>query len=244
MEETISLNEIVLVLRKRMFMILSITIGAAFIAAIISFFFITPVYESTTQILVNQKKKDNSALQYNDVQTNVQLINTYNVIIKSPAILSKVKNKLHLGMSVKQLTSKISVGSEKQSQVLTVTVKDSNPNTATAIANTIAETFKEEAVGLMSVDNVNILSQAENEVGQAPVKPQKLLNIGIAIVVGLMASSGLAMLLEYLDKTIKKEQDIEAILGLPVLGTISQMEEENRVDAAITILKAKEHSIS
>ena len=51
-----------------------------------------------------------------------------------------------------------------------------------------------------------------------------LLNIAIALVVGLMAGVGLAFLLEYLDNTIKNEQDIERILELPVLGSIAQID--------------------
>ena len=39
-----------------------------------------------------------------------------------------------------------------------------------------------------------------------------------------MAGVGLAFLLEYLDNTVKTEQDIEKILGLPVLGTIAVMD--------------------
>jgi hypothetical protein len=38
-----------------------------------------------------------------------------------------------------------------------------------------------------------------------------------------MASVGIAFLLEYLDNTIKSEQDIEKLLGLPVLGAVSDI---------------------
>ncbi len=79
----------------------------------------------------------------------------------------------------------------------------------------------------MSVDNVTILSKAEVAEGQSPIKPNKMLNVAIAFVVGLMASVGLAFLLEYLDNTFKKEEDIEKFLGLPVLGVISHIEEDN-----------------
>ncbi|WP_379970619.1 YveK family protein [Ectobacillus sp. sgz5001026] len=244
MEDNGSLKELFLILRRRMVVIFAITGFIALVVGIVSYTFITPVYESSTQILVNQKKKDNSVVQFNEVQTNVQLINTYNVVIKSPAILSKVKDKLNLDMSVKALTKKISVASEKESQVLTVTVQDSSPARAAAIANTIADTFKEEIVNLMSVDNVNVLSTAEIVKGQAPVKPQPLLNIGIAIVAGLFASIGIVLLLDYLDNTIKKEQDVEKLLGLSVLGSIAQMEEKKVVDKKLAAnMKVREHTI-
>lgn len=234
MEETISLKELFSVLRKRLSMIISITFVAALISAIVSFYFITPIYESSTQILVNQKKKDNSIVQYNEVQTNVQLVNTYSVIIKSPAVLDKVKDKLNLDMSVQELNKKINVAAEKDSQVFSVTVQDADPKTATNIANTVAAVFKEEIVNIMSVDNATVLSKAEVIKGQSPVKPRPLLNVAIACVVGLMTAVGLAFLLEYLDNTVKSEQDIEALLGLPVLGVISQMDDSKKGMTAAT----------
>jgi capsular polysaccharide biosynthesis protein len=241
MEETISLKELFGVLRKRLAMIISITFAAALISAIVSFYFITPIYQTSTQILVNQKKADNAAFQYNEVQTNLQLVNTYSVIIKSPAILDKVKEQLNLDVSVQELNNKINVASEKDSQVFSVTVQDADPELARDIANTTAAVFKEEIATIMSVDNVSILSQAEVAKGQSPVKPQPVLNIAIALVVGLMASVGLAFLLEYLDNTIKREQDIENILELPVLGVITQMEEKKAIAAAVA--KVREQTI-
>ena len=77
----------------------------------------------------------------------------------------------------------------------------------------------------MKADNIHILSKAEVTDGQAPIKPQPLLNIAIAMVVGLMAGVGLAFLLEYLDNTVKNEQDVEKTLGLPLLGVIAQIDD-------------------
>ncbi|WP_028401696.1 YveK family protein [Ectobacillus panaciterrae] len=242
MEETISLKELFLVLRKRLSMIIGITFVVALVSAIVSFYFITPIYQSSTQILVNQKKKDNSVVQYNEVQTNVGLINTYSVIMKSPAVLDKVRDTLKLDMSAEELNKKINVASEKDSQVFSVTVQDSNPKLAKDIANTTATVFKEEIANIMSVDNVTILAKAEVAKGQSPIKPRPMLNVAIALVVGLMASVGLAFLLEYLDNTIKKEQDIETILELPVLGVIVQMEEESTVKGLVAT-KAREHTV-
>ncbi len=87
-------------------MILTVTFAVAIISAIISFFFMTPIYQSSTQILVNQKKQEGTALQIGEVQTNIQLTNTYKVIIKSPVILEQVKEKLKLQETIQELTKK------------------------------------------------------------------------------------------------------------------------------------------
>ncbi|WP_433773057.1 YveK family protein [Bacillus wiedmannii] len=226
MEETISLKELFHTLKKRLAMILVIAFGAAIVSAISSFFFMTPIYQSSTQILVNQKKQEGAMFQAGEVQTNIQLTNTYKVIIKSPVILEQVNEKLNLNMTAQALTGKINVANEKDSQVISVTAEDKDPKVARDIANATADVFKGEIAKIMNVDNVTVLSKAEVGENQSPIKPRPMLNVAIAFVVGLMASVGLAFLLEYLDNTVKKEEDVESLLGLPVLGIVARMDEE------------------
>lgn len=229
--EEISLIEIFQTLKKRIWLIISITCVAAIASAIISFFVLTPIYQSSTQILVNQAKNEQMPYNVGNIQTDLQLINTYNVIIKSPAILEKVANEMKLDRTAEALNNQIQVASEKNSQVFSITVQDPDPVLATEIANTTATVFQREIKHIMNVDNVSILAKAVVSENPSPIKPQPVLNIAIAIVVGLMAGVGIAFLLEYLDNTIKSEQDITKILDIPVLGIITVINlesEENK----------------
>lgn len=237
MEETISLKELFLTLKKRLSLIIIITALATATSGIVSYFLLTPIYQSSTQILVNQSKSEEQIYNYNEVQTNVQLINTYNVIIKSPAILDKVIEKENLEMTTGALNELVTVSSEQNSQVVNISVQNEDPQKAADIANSIALTFQDEITKLMNIDNVSILSQAQLGENPSPIKPQPVLNMAIALVVGLMAGVGLAFLLEYLDNTIKTEQDIENQLGLPVLGAITtiNMDGEMKSQTSTTI---------
>ncbi|MGN2272031.1 YveK family protein [Priestia megaterium] len=226
MEETIDLRQLFGTLKKRFWLIALITIIAATISGVVSFFVLTPVYEARTQILVNQAKSEQQFYNSSELQTNVQLIQTYNDIIKSPAILGEVTKQLDLDMTPKQLSSQIQVTNSQDSQVAHIVVQDTNARLAVKIANTTASVFKKEVPKIMSIDNVSILAKAQLDEALSPVKPQPFLNIAIAVVVGLMAGVGLAFLLEYLDNTIKNEQDVERVLQLPVIGVISIIKEE------------------
>jgi capsular polysaccharide biosynthesis protein len=227
-EETISLYDIFKVLKKRIVLILSITIISTLAAAIISFYVLTPIYQASTQILVNQKTSEQqNQIQTTDIQTNLQLINTYNVIIKSPVILSKVIEILDLNTTPSALSNQITVSNANNSQVVNISVQDEQAYLAVDIANTVAQVFQEEVKELMNVDNVNILSPAELPENPSPVKPNKMLNMAIALVIGLMVGVGLAFLLEYLDTTIKTEHDVEELLGLPILGFVSKITDAN-----------------
>src|SRR5690625_757122 len=229
MEETISLKEIFEVIKKRFMMIVAFVLGAALIAAILSYFVMTPKYESSSQFIVNQGEQSQQQEQYNlnDVRLNVELINTYSVIIKSERILDQVVETLGLDYSAGTLESKLNVSSEQNSQVVTVTATDPNPNTATDIANTTVAVFQKEVPILYNVDNVQILSEAKTSANPSPVAPNPKLNIAIAIVLGGMIGVGLAFLLEYLDNTITTEQDVSQHLDLPVLGVISHIDDSD-----------------
>jgi capsular polysaccharide biosynthesis protein len=228
MEDTISLKELLVTLKKRILLILAITLTAVVVSGIISFFFLTPIYQSSTQILVNKSNTEQGSYNPAELQTSLQLINTYMVIIKSPAILDLVIKEMDLDMTSAQLSEKTTVSSENNSQVMNISVQDEDANRAAKLANTIANVFKEE--NIMKVDNISILASAVVTDGQSPIKPKPLLNIAIAMVVGLMAGVGLAFLLEYFDNTVKDEQDVERNLGLPILGVISVIEEAKLED--------------
>ncbi len=176
-----------------------------------------------------------------DIRTNVELINTYNVLIKSPAILDKVIEEAGLTDTYTQLNERISVGSEGDSQVVTIKAQHPNPGIAAQIANTTASVFQREVVTLMNVDNVSILAEAQVSDNPSPIAPNPTLNMMIAFVVGLMLAVGLAFLLEFLDKTIKTEKDIDE-LGLPLLGTVAKMEEIKPEDKNVVLMQGGRES--
>lgn len=80
MNETIDLANIFGILRKHIKLILGSTLIFLFATFLVSFFLITPKYSAATEILVN-RKQTSAALQAQQVQTDVQMINTYKDII-------------------------------------------------------------------------------------------------------------------------------------------------------------------
>jgi capsular polysaccharide biosynthesis protein len=67
MEETISLKELLETLKKRIVLIIAITITAVLVSGVVSYFFLTPIYQASTQILLNQAKSDQSVYSPSEV---------------------------------------------------------------------------------------------------------------------------------------------------------------------------------
>lgn len=178
---------------------------------------------TSTQILVNQQRNEQSSFTSQDIQLNLQLIDTYSVIIRSPIILSKVISKLDLDTTPDLLAEKITVTSAQNSQVVNITVHDPNIRIAVDIANATVEVFQTEIQHLMNVDNVKILSPAIELKNQLPIKPDPILNSVVAGVIALLLGIGISFLLDYLDLTVKTEQDVEKLTGLPIIGIVSHI---------------------
>ncbi|GEN83252.1 capsular polysaccharide biosynthesis protein [Sporosarcina luteola] len=221
MEDKISLYELLQAFKKRLLLNIGIFLFVVSATGLVSYFLLPPNYQSSTQILVNKKESGDEQLNSQDIQTNLQLINTYRVIIKSPVILSQVIEKLNLQTTPDLLTKKISVTSEQNSQVVNVTVKDRELKRAAEIANMTADVFQKEISELMNVDNVTILSPAINKSYIKPITPNTPLNIIIAAVVGLMIGVGITFLIEFFDTTVKTEEDIQELVGFSILGFVS-----------------------
>lgn len=236
MEETIELRQYFEILMKRIWIIVAVTLVATLTSGMVSFFVITPIYEASTQLLVNKSESKNEILMpdFNDIQTSLKLIETYSVIINSPRVLEKSIEEHRWDITSAELSKKIKVSPVQNSQVMSITVNDPDPNMAVEIANGIAGTFQKEIQSIMSVDNVQILAQAKVQENTSPVKPKPLLNMVIAFVVGLMTSIGIVFLLEYMDNTIKTEQDVENILGLSVLAAIATMDDQEKANEKVT----------
>ena len=79
----------------------------------------------------------------------------------------------------------------------------------------------------IDMGDTSVMVISEANIPTAPVKPNKKLNMGIALLLGLMAFTLLAFILEYLDNTIKTPEDVSRELGLPVLGIIPMATSHN-----------------
>lgn len=229
MEQEIDLRQVWGIVKKRWLIIVAIPIIAALTSGIVSIFVLKPVYQASTTLIVGKKAGEEGVqavqtLDYNTIQGNVRLAKTYGEIAKSRTVEENVIKELNLSLTPKDLDAKITVNPIADTEVLEISVQDNDPVLAAQIANANAEKFSEAVIEIKKIDSVSIVDTAVAP--SAPIKPQKSRNILIAFAAGLIASLGLAFLLEFMDNTIKTTKDVEEILGIPVLGVIPYYDTE------------------
>jgi len=154
----------------------------------------------------------------------------------NPLYLELIKDLNQKDMEIAQTTAKIAAISsnikvleseiadmqvelsEKQLEEATVKRKlDTLEDAYTVLNNKIIETeiAKSADFGRMNLTMVSPAFQPNN-----PVKPNKTLNMAIAVVLGLMGGVFLAFVLEFFDDTIKTAEDLKNLMDVPVLATI------------------------
>lgn len=218
--EEISVAEFLRIFRTYGMLIASFVIGWTIIIAGVTFFVIAPQYSSSTQILVN-RIQDEENIQRSDIETNIQLINTYKDILVSPVILDEVIEELDTQITSNELSRKITISNQFNSQIFTLEVRDESPQQAAVIANTISETFQRNVGDMMNVENVTIISNAAANL--IPVSPNKPLSVIIGILMGLGSGVGVAFVLFFMDHTVKDEKFVTEKLQWKSLGQIEEV---------------------
>ena len=219
MEETIDLREYFAIIKKRFWIIGLISVIAMVISGVISFFVLSPVYEAKSTLIVNTEKNEDTQMITGD-QFNVtqKLAVTYGEIIKSRTVLEDVIKNLKLDYEYENLTDNVTVSPVKDTQIISISVQDTNPKKARDIANEIPKVFEKEVKRITKANDIQVIDKAI--LPENPIKPNKIMNVAIAAVLGMMIGLFVVFLIEYLDNKIKTAQDIEKHLGLSVIGVI------------------------
>lgn len=226
--EEIDLKELVGMFLEKKFLIIFVVILFAILGAVYTTQFITPLYESSTSLVLVQTGTEeqtadsalimSESITTTDITLNSKLVDAYAVVAKSKRVASKVVENLKLNMSADALRQTITISSESATQNLKVTVKHVNPEQACIIANEVAEVFIEEVVEIYKVENLYILDPAE--VNNTPCNINLTKNVLIFAFVGAILVSGYILLINMLDTTVKTDTDIEKAIGVPVLASI------------------------
>lgn len=217
MEQELDLRDILRIIRKRIIWLYLIPFIAVLTSALVSFCLISPQYEACTTLLIGQASNEDQIINQ-ELMMNRQLVSTYSEIAKSRSVAEAVIKELRLNMTSEELIKLVTVSAVKDTGIIAIKVKNSDPETARQIANQVAASFSKKIIGYSNIDNVIVVDEAATPT--EPISPNKKLNIVIAGMLGIALAFALIFSIEFLDNTIKTAQDVEHFLELTVLAAI------------------------
>lgn len=205
---------------RKKFLILLTAILTTGLAFAYSAFLATPQYDSTTRLYVVTQSSDNVAgITNQDLQAGSFLVKDYKEIILSQDVLQNVTTTLGITEDIKD---KITVTIPTDTRILSITVRDSDPNQAATIANTLRDEAAKKIIEVTKVSDVTTLEAALP--AENPSTPQTKRNLVLGFIVGAFLATALVLVLEVLDDRVKRPQDIEEGLGMTLLGVVPQAE--------------------
>ena len=221
-EGSFSLSDLTRVVLKRLWVILlvvCVVVGAAVGASLWQ----TPTYQASAQVWVDQKQGDQQTNLAGTVEGLQTIILTMIHAIDSRPVAAEAIQRLGLEMSPAELLDNLSIEQVESTSFIVLTYESNDPVEATRIVNTVGEVSSEliserSAAGSQLTANV----YEEAMVPENPVSPDPLRNGLLAAMFGVMLGIGLALLMEYLDRSWRSPEEVEQVSGVPTFATIPE----------------------
>lgn len=226
-------DDYISILRRSWAWILAATlIGAAAAFGITSL--MTPQYQATAQMFVSVRVPVEKGYHFSGDVFVAQRVASYVEVVDSPDVLNPVIAELGLDTTPKELMERIEVKSPTGTVLFDVTATDPDPDQAARLANAIATSYSAEierlegaavAQGGSTPDSaqkpVSVSVVKPAEVPEEPSSPQRLMNVVLGALLGLLAGIGVAVLRHTLDKSVRSQEELEQAVGSACLGAVA-----------------------
>lgn len=219
----IDLVELLGVILHNLWIIIVSGVIVAAVALLVSYFIITPKYESVTKIYVISKTNADT-MTYSDLQAGSTLTKDYKELVKSRPVLEEVLAETGIDIELKDLEEQITVEVPTDTRIVSITVEDKDPYEARIIADSVRIAASKHIREVMDTEAVNVVEEASLPIEKS--SPSILMNTAIGYAVGLFLAIAIVMINYIMDDTIKTPDDVEKFLGVSVLGSIPYSEND------------------
>ena len=208
---------------KRKLVILLVAIITSSVAFAYSTFVIKPEFTSTTRIyVVSRNQGEKSGLTNQDLQAGSYLVKDYREIILSQDVLEKVVSDLKLDLTPKGLANKIKVTVPVDTRIVSISVNNRVPEEASRIANSLREVAAQKIISITRVSDVTTLEEARPAISPSSPNIRRNTVIGAGLGAGLVIV--VVLLIELFDDRVKRPEDIEDVMEIPLLGIIPNLD--------------------
>ena len=210
----VNLAEIMYQLIHKLWMIILAGIICAVPVFVYMEFIKTPVYTSTTSIMVGAQVS--------------QLNEEYTALASSSEVMEQSLDSLKLDCSSEELRSKVTVSVQSGTRILLIAAKDQNPEMAKKIADTVRDYAISQIKSATGVENIQTVNEAG--IPQHPSGTSAMKLTVIAGAAGAFIAFCVIVLLTIFRNTISTPEEVEKYAGLDTLGIIPLDSDENKSD--------------
>ena len=229
--EELDLKELFSLFWNKKVQIILIVLILIVIGVIYSYGFVTPVYTSSTTLVLatseasGQTETADTSITTTEITLNSKLVSTYSELVKSKNVLRQVLSNLKIEVAEEALRNNVQVTSVKDTELIEISVTNENASYAAKIANEIAKVFTEKVAEIYNINNVHVVDEAELQ--DSPSNINHIKDVVIFAFIGLVIAVIYVLIANMLDTTIKTPEEVEREFKLPVLATIPIYEFEN-----------------
>jgi len=191
-------------------------------------FIITPTYQSTAMLYVNNSDISfggtSLSISSTDISAAKSLVDTYIVILKTRTTLDEVIDEANLDYSYDQLKGMISASAQNGTEIFGITVTSSDPQEAKLIANTIAKVLPKTVERIVDGSSVRVVDYAVASTSKAGPNVMKYTAIGMLL--GIVLSVAVIIILDFIDDQIHDCEYLRtAYPEVPLLSVIPDLGE-------------------
>ena len=211
-----TLLELLHLLRRHLKLVIALPLACMLAVGAYSYVVMPNTYSATVSmyVLVKQENANSNSLS-SDLSASQMVTNDVATLLKSDRVVNETASALGLD-SLKAY--KTSITSSTTSRVLSLEVTGPDAEMAANVANKMADEVSSVAHDVMNVDSVNVVDSAK--VPTTPSGPKRPLFMAIGLLGGLFVAVAIVVVSDMLNTKVRDEEELEELLGLPVIGRI------------------------
>lgn len=221
----IDLQRLIRAVLKKLWLVLLSTILGGVLAFLVTYFLITPKYESSAMFYVNNNSLSvgdaSFSLSSSDITASKSLVDSYIVILNARSTLNDVIDYAEVDRDYTELRGMMEAAAVNSTEIFEVVITSTDPGEAKKIADAIAYILPKRISSIIEGTSAKIVDSAVT--AARPSSPSYFKNTALGLMLGMMFALGIILVKELLDVTIKEEEDIEQVSKYPILASVPDM---------------------
>lgn len=224
-EIEIDIQRLFSILWDKLWLILVAAVTGALATFLVTFFMITPKYESSAMFYVNNNSLSvgdaSFSISSSDITASKSLVDSYIVILQTRETLNDVMDYAGVNYSYDEMKRMLSASAVNSTEIFEVVVTSPDPFEAEQIATAIAYILPKRISSIIEGTSAKVVDAAV--VAASPSSPSYVINTLTGFMLGFVMAVSLLILRELFDITIRSEEDISQVCKHPILAAVPDM---------------------